>query len=207
MRKCLMLLTLATASLVAAGAALAQDLDIKVPLPPIPKISIPKPPIPKLTIESRGRETSKPIPPGERRRHRYDYHPDAQVYFDPSRQLYFFLQANEWLARAVLPPDLRVRLGSAVTLELDSDRPFDYHDDVRRAYPIHREERRYGYQAGYDNGYDAGYRSGYDQGYRQGYDQGYRQGYRNGRDRERDRGYGPPGEDRGRKEGWGKHDR
>lgn len=184
----------------AAGAAQAQDFEIKVPLPPIPKIKIPKPPTPQIRIEAPSRGPSNAAPALERR-HRYNYYPDAEVYFDPARQLYFFFKANEWFARAMLPSDIQVRIGNAVTVDLDTERPYEFHDDVRRVYPRPKERHRYGYREGFDKGYEQGYNDGFDSGYKSGFENGYREGYRNAY-RDRDRRSEPPGHDRGRKEGW-----
>lgn len=194
-RKTLLIPALLAAPLLAAGAALAGDFDLKIPLPPIPKIKIPAPPIPRIRIEAPSPSPAKirPAP------HRYNYYPDAEVYFDPSRQIYFFFRANKWLAQAVLPPDIEVRIGNAVTVDLDSERPYEFHDDVRRVYPRTRERHRYGYREGFDNGYEQGYQNGYDNAYRDAYREGYREGYRNA---DRDRRPPPRDHDRGRKEGW-----
>ena len=67
---------------------------------------------------------------GYRAKHRYHYYPDAHVYFDISRRLYFYLAGDDWRVAASLPADVRVQLGDYVTIELDSDEPyrdFEYH--------------------------------------------------------------------------------
>jgi hypothetical protein len=196
--------------LVAAGAATvfvaaiagAAHLDIKIPVPPIPKIKIPKPPLPKVKIEVDhrggpvGRERSARGP------RQYQYYPEAQVYFDPGRQLYFFMQANRWLAQAFLPPEIKVHVGSPVVVDLDTDQPYDYHSQVREYYPGRGDDRpRSGYRGGFDEGYEAGYSDGYNAAYRESFDQGYKEGYEACYDR-----YGyedrRPARDRGPGGGW-----
>ena len=110
-----------------------------------------------------------------------DYYPEAQVYFDPARRLYFFMQANRWAARATLPPELSRDIGPPVTVELDSDQPYDHHDEVQRNYPHHEERRhRGGYDEGFDEGYQQGYNEGYNEGYNTGYKASFEQAYRDG---------------------------
>lgn len=191
-KKILIFITLLATSGFAGSIALAADLEIPVPLPPIPKFLLPKPPMPK--IKTKAPSSVK---------HRYNYYPDAQVYFDPARQLYFFMEANRWLARAVLPREINVSIGPPVVVDLDSERPYDRHDDVRRIYPArHESHRRDSYRAGYDDGFEDGYGDGYNAAFRDGYNQGYRDAIRAIRERERDRDRRrdddrrPPGHDR-----------
>lgn len=183
-----------------ASAATAADFEIKIPLPPIPRIVIPKPPVPKITIE---------VPPSAPQRvapapHRYEYYPDAQVYFDPARQLYFFMEANRWAARAFLPPQIKVRVGSPVIVDLDTERPYEYDNEVKQKYSRQREDpSRGGYQKGFDNGYEEGYRDGFTAGYKESFNKAYQDGYRTCvQDRRSEREQNRPGDNRGRKEGW-----
>jgi len=203
------LLIIGTSSVLLASAG-AQELHIKIPLPPVPKFVVPKPPPRKIRIQPgviQAPAPQSPIVEGPRGdggrfskgRHRYDYYPDVQVYFDPARQLYFFMQANRWAARAALPPEISVRIGSRVTLQLDSERPYEFHEEVRRYYPYREELRRRG---GYDEGFDEGYQQGYNDGYSEGYNAGYRASYERGfRDgyRECDLDREKHGHDRGRR--------
>jgi hypothetical protein len=189
-KKLLILITLLATSGFAGVSARAADIDLPIPLPPIPKFLLPKPPMPKI-------KTKAP----SSARHRYNYYPDAQVYFDPARQLYFFMEANRWLARAVLPREINVSIGPPVVVDLDSERPYERHDDVRRIYPArHEGSRRDSYRAGFDDGYEDGYGDGYNAAFRDGFNQGYRDAIRDMRDRERrrDNDRRPPGHDRGR---------
>jgi hypothetical protein len=179
-RKLSVYLATGAASIMLAAFAVAAQIDIRIPVPPPPKVIIPKPPMPKVKIEieqgrgpaDRGRVVRKP--------RQYQYYPEAQVYFDPARQLYFFMQANHWLAKAFLPPDIRVRVGTPIMVELETDTPYEYHDRVRDYYPGGRgnDRGRGSYQAGFDDGFEAGYRDGYNAAYRESFEQGYRDGYR-----------------------------
>ena len=201
------LLVICAASIFPASAT-AQELNIRIPLPPIPKIVVPKPPPRKILIQPGVVQSPAPLAPiveaprddnrFSRGRHRYDYYPEAQVYFDPARQLYFFMQANRWASRATLPPEINVRIGSRVIVQMDSERPYEFHDEIRRYYPYREGVRRRG---GYDEGFDEGYQQGFSEGYSEGYNAAYRaayeQGYRDGY-RECDHERNKRGRDRGR---------
>lgn len=72
---------------------------------------------------------------GRRSHHNYHYYPDVEVYFDISRQSYFYLSGGAWQISATLPHALSLHLGSHVSLELDTVRPYDYHHKHKRHYP------------------------------------------------------------------------
>ena len=189
-------LVIGATAVLLASAAVAADIEIQIPLPPIPRIVIPKPPVPRITIEV-PQPANQRVSPAPRR---YEYYPDARVYFDPARQLYFFLEANRWAARASLPPQIKVRVGSPVIVNLATERPYEYDDEVRQKYSRRNEDlSRGGYKKGFDNGYEEGYRDGFNAGYQESFKQAYQDGYRacvqnRGREREDDQ----PGSNRGR---------
>lgn len=72
---------------------------------------------------------------GRRGHHNYHYYPDVEVYFDVGRQSYFYLSGAAWTVSATLPRALRVQLGSHVSMELDTVRPYDYHHKHKKHYP------------------------------------------------------------------------
>lgn len=88
-----------------------------------------------------GVQTDSSAPPahapahGHRAKQRYDYYPDACVYFSPESGSYFYLEGSNWRVSASLPNDLKVRLGSSVSLELDTDRPYIYNQEHKAKYP------------------------------------------------------------------------
>jgi len=61
---------------------------------------------------------------GYRAKHHYHYYPRAEVYYDTSRKLYFYMQGDGWKASVSLPLDLKVRLGDYVSVEMESDKPY-----------------------------------------------------------------------------------
>ena len=71
---------------------------------------------------------------GYRAKHRYSYYPHSQVYHDDSRGLYFYYRNGEWGFGVDLPDGIVIS-GDAVSLEMDVDRPYTWHDQVRDYYP------------------------------------------------------------------------
>jgi hypothetical protein len=72
---------------------------------------------------------------GYRAQFQYRYYPDAEVYYDAARKLYFYFEGNGWRIGASLPSSLLASLGDSVNLELDTDKPFLYHDAHKAQYP------------------------------------------------------------------------
>jgi len=79
---------------------------------------------------------------GYRAKHRYHYYPDSGVYFDTGRGVYFYYGDGRWRVSVSLPTRFRIHLGDYVTLEMDSARPYEYHDEVMRRYPPGPGKRR-----------------------------------------------------------------
>jgi hypothetical protein len=80
---------------------------------------------------------------GYRAKRQYKYYPSASVYHDVNRGLYFYLSGPNWQVRATLPQDLRIRLGSSVLIEMDTDRPYFYYDQHRKQYPPGQMKKEY----------------------------------------------------------------
>lgn len=84
---------------------------------------------------------SKPAPPpwapahGHRAKYHYYYYPECQVYFDVGRRIYFYYQGGGWQVAASLPSGIQLVAGEYVSLEMDVDRPYVYHEHVVKYYP------------------------------------------------------------------------
>lgn len=74
-------------------------------------------------------------------RYRYQYFPEAQVYYDPSRELFFYTYRGEWIKSPALPRELRSRLGDFVTVELNEDDPLRYHRESMGEQRRQEEDR------------------------------------------------------------------
>ena len=65
----------------------------------------------------------------QQKAYRYQYFSDAQVYFDPSRELYFYMFNGEWTKSPALPREFRNRLGDFVVIETDDDDPHQFYTE------------------------------------------------------------------------------
>lgn len=72
---------------------------------------------------------------GYRAKYAYYYYPDAYVYWDISREIYFYLEGDTWRMSVSLPDSLRLSLGDHVAIEMDSDKPYIYFDSHKKKYP------------------------------------------------------------------------
>lgn len=85
-----------------------------------------------------------PPPPPSRAlldRWRYHYYPSAEVYFSPFANLYFYRDDGVWISAAILPPRFRIDLRHYVVVEIDDDRPYRRHPEIRRHYPREKYRR------------------------------------------------------------------
>ena len=72
---------------------------------------------------------------GYRAQHRYLYYPDAYVYFDLEKKIYFYLREGRWYMSPSLPSYYKVKLDRVVTIEAATDKPYIYFDKHRKKYP------------------------------------------------------------------------
>lgn len=79
---------------------------------------------------------------GYRAKHWYHYYPDAYVYFDVSRKLYFYLEGDRWVMSVSVPPNLQIRLADHVAIEMDSDRPYTRFDSHKSKYSPGQAKKR-----------------------------------------------------------------
>ena len=82
---------------------------------------------------------------GYRAKQQYYYYPGANVYFSPSRGLYFYLASDgTWKMSVSLPGPVKVQLGDRVSLELDTDMPYKYNAEHRVKYPPGQAKKWHG---------------------------------------------------------------
>jgi hypothetical protein len=67
----------------------------------------------------------------------YDYHyyPDSEVYYYPSSSVYYWRDNDRWVNGRTLPSHFHVNNERHVSLRLNTERPFERHDENRRLYP------------------------------------------------------------------------
>jgi hypothetical protein len=61
---------------------------------------------------------------GYRKKFAYHYYPTVNVYYDPARDMYFYLSGREWKMAVSLPSSIRIDVQEAVSLELETDQPY-----------------------------------------------------------------------------------
>jgi len=79
---------------------------------------------------------------GYRAKHHYYYYPSSYVYFDIDREVYFFLESDEWKLAVTLPGYIKVDIDEQVTLYMDSEKPYEYHMDVVKNYPPGQQKNK-----------------------------------------------------------------
>ena len=65
----------------------------------------------------------------------YRYYPEVEVYFSETRGLYFWCDQGVWLEGTSLPFTFTSNLGPYTRIKLDTDEPYQRHDDVLRDHP------------------------------------------------------------------------
>jgi hypothetical protein len=78
---------------------------------------------------------------GYRAKHAYRYYPATGVYFDPSINRYFYYRDGSWQVSVSLPSTIRIEGDDYVHLELETDKPYLYHDEHRKKFPGKRHGR------------------------------------------------------------------
>jgi hypothetical protein len=79
---------------------------------------------------------------GYRKKHTYRYYPDSEVYFDTSRDVYFYLSGDQWRVSASLPNSIRIGLGDHVVIETDTSQPYEYHKEHKHKYPPGQKKKK-----------------------------------------------------------------
>ena len=70
----------------------------------------------------------------------YMYYPDAEVYFEPQRHVYFWNDGGAWRSGPRVPGN--VVLHSSVKVNLKSSEPYQHHAEVRAQHPRQPEGKQ-----------------------------------------------------------------
>jgi hypothetical protein len=71
---------------------------------------------------------------GRKAPHVYFYYPFQTVYYDTGRSIYFYPVDGRWKSAPALPADIRLDVRDCRVLEMETDRPYTFHDDVIRRH-------------------------------------------------------------------------
>ena len=94
-------------------------------------------------------ETGKKGPPshavahGYRAKYQYRFYPSCSVYYDTGRGVYFYLNGDNWQISESLPKSLQVSLGSHVSIEMNTDRPYVSYEEHKIKYPPGQQKKKY----------------------------------------------------------------
>ena len=61
--------------------------------------------------------------------------PSSYIYFDTGRNLSFYFEGGQWQVSAALPAGIKLNVSDYVTLEMDTDKPYQFHSDVVKKHP------------------------------------------------------------------------
>lgn len=81
-----------------------------------------------------------PPPPPVAAGYDYYYYPDEEVYFYPVTGVYFWFGGGGWHSGPHLPSG--VVLHDRVSVNLNTGRPYEQHEQIRTHYPAHRAAPR-----------------------------------------------------------------
>ncbi|MGQ0502130.1 MAG: hypothetical protein ACT4P0_05910 [Panacagrimonas sp.] len=71
---------------------------------------------------------------GYRAKHQYIYYRDREIYYEPERRLWFWIDGGDWRVGASLPTYFHQFTSRGIAVELASDTPYAEHRDVVRKY-------------------------------------------------------------------------
>jgi hypothetical protein len=78
---------------------------------------------------------------GNRVKHIYRYYPYHGIYFEEKAGVYFYLSDGRWQMAASLPAYIRITVNDFVALDMDTDRPYEYHNHVIKKYPPGQQKK------------------------------------------------------------------
>ena len=68
-------------------------------------------------------------------KHHYMYYPEHEIYFAPDTKTYYWKSNGSWTSGTTLPPeDTAFVRSKGITIELDTDKPYERHDYVIAHY-------------------------------------------------------------------------
>jgi hypothetical protein len=74
--------------------------------------------------------------------HNYVYYGDHDIYFAPETKTYFWREGDSWRSGIELPLEDRAYITGGVTIDLDTERPYERHEWVVEHYKHHRDRDR-----------------------------------------------------------------
>jgi len=78
---------------------------------------------------------------GYRAKYHYRYYPDSQVYYNINKDAYFYYRNGRWDTSGYLPDRIRIDTKNYVALEMDTDRPYRYHSEIKKEYSPRKSKK------------------------------------------------------------------
>lgn len=131
--KLCLLLPLGLALLTPVQAQLDVSLSAEIRLGK----ALPPSPPEVVIVDDSGPKGPPPWAPahGFRRNRDYYYYPGANVYYRPTDRTWFYLDGGKWSVGVNLPTSIRVDFGRSVSLTMETDTPYEFHEKVQAYYP------------------------------------------------------------------------
>jgi hypothetical protein len=100
------------------------------------KIIAPPPPE-VIVVDDSGPKAPPPWAPahGFRRNRDYYFYPGTNVYYRPDNRTWIYLEGREWRVGATLPTAISVDFDRCVSLTMETDKPYEFHEKVVAYYP------------------------------------------------------------------------
>ncbi len=119
-------LKLLIASVLLASSAAAADVRVNI------GVSIPPPPPDRVVVET----APAPWAPAPRATaYEYYYYPDYDVYYRSSDRVWIYNDRGHWRTASALPGSFHIDFQRGISLRMNTDRPYRYHEEVVRRYP------------------------------------------------------------------------
>lgn len=80
---------------------------------------------------------------GYRAKHKYRYYPSSRVYHDRGRGVYFYYKDGQWRVSVSLPTAIHIEVGDYVTLEMVTDKPYEWDHEVMKKYPPGKMKKKH----------------------------------------------------------------
>ena len=131
----LLALVCAAVALPAARADLLDKINVDIRF----GVRLPPPPPPVVVVvpdnDHRGPDVWERRERWYQRNQAYYYYPGDNVYFRQSDHVWFYPDRGQWYSSRRLPDGIRVDFNRSVTVNMYTDRPYLYHQQVVARYP------------------------------------------------------------------------
>ena len=87
------------------------------------------------SIQSEDRSELENSETSTKQKYSYRYYPSCSAYYDIHKKLYYYPEDDNWKISAVLPGNLKGKLGDYVKIETDKDKPYIDNEKHVKKFP------------------------------------------------------------------------